>query len=118
MGLFVGGLHGVLPHIFTSDPAVVALASGLLVIVALLQPLNGVVFALDGILIGAGDLGFLARAMVIALVVFVPAAIAVLVTGSGVAWLWGALGLLMLTRAITLIARWRGDGWAVTGSAR
>ena len=38
--------------------------------------------------------------------------------GHGVAWLWWALLLLMLTRLVTLAARWRGGAWAVTGADR
>ena len=76
-----------------------ALAGFLLSWVAVLQPLNGVVFVLDGILIGAGDLRFLAWAMAGAAAVFVPAAAAVAALDAGIGWLWAALGLLMVTRA-------------------
>ena len=62
----------VLPHICSrDDPAVLALAAFLLWYVALMQPVNGLVFVLDGILIGAGDLRYMAWAMVGAAAVFV-----------------------------------------------
>ncbi len=55
-GLGLALLQPVLPELFTDDPAVIALAGFMIWWVAGLQPLNGYVFALDGILIGAGDL--------------------------------------------------------------
>ena len=46
---------------------------------------------LDGVLIGAGDAGYLALAMLVATIgVFVPAAIAVFTLDAGLLWLWGA----------------------------
>jgi putative MATE family efflux protein len=111
-------LRPVLPHLFTDDEAVVALATFLLVWVALLQPVNAVAFVLDGVLIGAGDQHFLAWAMVIATAVFVPAAATVAVLDLGIGWLWAALGLLMTTRAATLLWRFAGDRWIVLGAAR
>ena len=61
-------------------------------IVAALQPLAAVVFVLDGVLIGAGDAGYLALAMLVATVgVYLPAALLVAVLDGGLLWLWGAL---------------------------
>jgi putative MATE family efflux protein len=121
-GVLAGGLvlalHEVLPHLFSDDPAVVELTAFVLVWVAVLQPVNAVAFVLDGILIGAGDMRFLAGAMAVAAGVFVPAALAVAVTGAGIGWLWAALGLLMATRVVTLGARFAGDEWIVLGATR
>src|SRR5690606_5804695 len=107
-----------LPHLFSDDPEVVALAGFLLLWVAGLQPVNAAAFVLDGVLIGAGDMRFLAWAMAGAAAVFVPAALAVLATGAGIGWLWAALGLLMATRAGSLLARFAGDRWVVLGAVR
>jgi putative MATE family efflux protein len=107
-----------LPELFSTDPAVVALTGFLLVWVAAIQPVGGVVFVLDGLLIGAGDMAFLARAMWIAVAVFLPCAGAVLVLGLGIGWLWGAIAVLMAARLVVLVRRWRGDAWAVTGALR
>lgn len=114
----VAAAGGVLASVFSGDPAVRATAGDLLVWVAVLQPVNAVVFTLDGVLIGAGDMAFLARAMVVSAAVFVPAAVAVAVTGAGVGALWAAIGLLMVTRAGTLWWRWRGTAWMVPGARR
>lgn len=111
-------LRTVLPHLFSGDAAVVGLAAFLLVWVAVLQPVNAVAFVLDGILIGAGDMRFLAWAMAGAAAVFVPAAVTVAALGAGIGWLWAAIALLMAVRAGTLLARFAGDRWIVLGAAR
>ncbi|CAN5541239.1 MATE family efflux transporter [soil metagenome] len=118
-GLGLAGLvllaRPFLPAIFSTDPEVLALAGFLLFWVAALQPVNGLAFVLDGLLIGAGDMAFLARAMIGAAIAFVLPAAAVLTLGLGIGWLWGALGVLMVSRAVPLWWRWRGEGWAVAG---
>jgi putative MATE family efflux protein len=122
LGVVCGGVvligRTVLPHLFTDDAAVIELTSFLLVWVALLQPVNGVAFVLDGVLIGAGDQRFLAWAMLGAAAVFVAGAGAVLALGLGIGWLWTAFGLLMVTRAVSLLVRFLGDRWVVLGSRR
>ncbi|HVN52456.1 MAG TPA: MATE family efflux transporter, partial [Acidimicrobiales bacterium] len=117
-GLVTFALRSVLPRVFTADPAVISVTSFVLVFVAAMQPVNGVAFVLDGLLIGAGDLRFLAVAMVGAAVVFAFAAAAVLALGLGIGWLWTAIGLFMVARTIGLGVRWHGDRWAVTGAVR
>ena len=117
-GVVVAALSGVLPRLFTDDPAVARLASFLLLWVAALQVVNAVVFVLDGVLIGAGDLRHLAWAMTVAALAFVPAAVAVRILDLGINWLWAAIALLMLTRLVTLGARWRGGSWAIVGAER
>ena len=114
-GLLVLVLRPVLPDLFTDDPAVIALATFLLLFVAVLQPVNGAVFVLDGLLIGAGDLRFLAKAMVGSMVVFLPAAGTVLVLGLGIGWLWAAISLFMIARLVPLSWRFAGDAWIVLG---
>ena len=78
--------------------------------------MNGVVFVLDGVLIGASDMRFLAKAMVGALLVFAPAAAAVLALDLGIGWLWATIGLLMLARLVPLSLRLASDDWVVTGA--
>jgi putative MATE family efflux protein len=118
IGLLVAVLRTVLPHLFTDDAEVLALATFLLLWVAVLQPVNAVAFVLDGVLIGAGDMRFLAWAMIVAAAVFIPAALMVLALGAGIGWLWASLGLLMATRASTLLARFASDRWIVLGARR
>ena len=112
-------LRAVLVPLFTDDPAVSSLAREVLLVVAVLQPVNAVVFVLDGVLIGAGDLRYLAKAMAVSgLVVFLPAALAVLWLDGTLLWLWGALALLMCARLAGNVARFAGTGWQVVGSER
>ena len=118
LGVVVLVLRPLLPQLFTNDAAVATLAGFLLLWVAVLQPINGVVFVLDGLLIGAGDMAFLAWAMWIAFGVFATGAVLVLVLGLGIGWLWACLAALMLSRLTVLGLRWRTDGWAVVGAAR
>jgi putative MATE family efflux protein len=118
MAAIVFAVIPVLPDVFSDDPEVVSLAAFLFIHVAAWQPVNGIVFALDGILIGAGDLRFLAIAMVTATAVLVPWAFSVLWLDLGIGWLWGALGAWMTVRAATLLWRYRTDAWAVTGATR
>ena len=66
----------LIPGLFTDDPAVVDAAANFWWLFALMQPVGALVFALDGILIGAGDTRFLALAMVGAAAVFIPVLIA------------------------------------------
>lgn len=108
--------RGPIASIFTSDQAVVDVTAFILLFVALQQPLNGVVFALDGILIGAGDLAYLARSMVIATAAFAAVAVVLLMTSPGIGWLWAGLTGFMFLRAWLLVARWRDDAWLVTGA--
>ena len=108
--------------IFTTDPGVVqALTAGLWVLAAA-QPVCGLVFVLDGVLIGAGDAKYLAVTGVLNLLAYLPLLWWVhasgLEGGSGIAWLWAAFGLgYMAARAVTLSWRARSDAWMVTGAA-
>ncbi|HEX2577039.1 MAG TPA: hypothetical protein VHK88_11870, partial [Aquihabitans sp.] len=88
----------------------------LLLWVAVLQPLGAVAFVLDGVLIGAGDQRFLARAMALAALGLALAIAPVLPLGLGIGWVWAAFGVLMAIRAVTLLARFRSDRWLVTGA--
>jgi putative MATE family efflux protein len=108
----------VLPHVFTSDPAVLHLATFLLLFVAVQEPAGGIVFVLDGILIGAGDMRFLAWAMAGAAALFLAAGIVLLVAHAGIGWLWAALTAFTLARLAALGVRARGDAWMVLGATR
>ena len=63
MGVLLA-LTDVIPRAFTSDPEVIEQARAMWPLFAIMQPAAGVIFALDGVLIGAGDTRFLALAMV------------------------------------------------------
>lgn len=106
---FVGGW-------FTPDAAVHDALVPALVVVALVQPISGVVFVLDGVLIGAGDGVYLAWAGLAVLVAYAPLALLAGSLGAGLAWLWAAYGVFQLARLITLWLRQRGTAWMVLGA--
>jgi putative MATE family efflux protein len=115
-GLVLLALGDVIPRAFTGDEAVVAQAHEIWWIFALLMPLNGAVFALDGILIGAGDTRFLMWGMLSAAAVYVPVALLALDQGWGIKGVWAGLAGLIVVRLVTCGARFAGSRWALTGA--
>jgi putative MATE family efflux protein len=113
IGAVLLALFDVIPRAFTSDPDVIDRAHAMWPLFCLLWPAAAVVFALDGILIGAGDTRFLAAAMVVAFLAFAPL---VLAAGT-IAVVWAALNVLMLVRLATLGARFARRRWALVGAA-
>ena len=107
----------VLGRLFSGDPAVQSALVPVLLVAALGQPVAGVVFVLDGVLIGAGDGRYLAWAGLAVLVVYAPAAFAAAyLTGELVA-VWVAFaGVFMGARLVVLVQRARGERWMVTGA--
>ena len=111
-------LGHVLPRAFTGDPAVLDRAREIWPIFALMQPLGGAVFALDGILIGASDTAFLMWSMLAAsLLVYVPIALVALAADWGIVGVWSGLAALIVARLTLLGARFLGRRWAVVGWA-
>jgi putative MATE family efflux protein len=105
-------LRPVLPGLFTDDPAVLARADTVWWFLAGLQPLAGVVFALDGVLMGAGDVGYL-RTLTIgsALVGFLPLSLLAAPLGWGLAGVWTGLVLFIGLRLVGVLARVAGEKW-------
>jgi putative MATE family efflux protein len=121
VGAGIAASSGVIGLVFTSDPAIAALIQPALLVLAVAQPMCGVVFVLDGVLIGAGDARYLALAGVANLVPFAPALLIVLwvgATGSaGLAWLAVTFfGVYMAARLVTLGWRVRGARWMTAGA--
>ncbi|MCX5091443.1 MATE family efflux transporter [Streptomyces sp. NBC_00365] len=118
LGLVVLAARPIFLPLFTSDSAVQSTALPALVLVAVSQPISGVVFVLDGVLMGAGDGPYLAWAMLLTLAVFTPVALLVPTLGGGLTALWGAMTLMMAVRMLTLWLRSRSGRWIVTGATR
>lgn len=114
-GVIVGGiiaaLSGVIGIIFTGDAEIAALVQPALLVLAVAQPIAGVVFVLDGVLMGADDARYLAIAGVLNLVPFLPALW--LVSASGVTGSWGLLWLAVAFFGVYLLARLGTLGWRV-----
>ncbi|HEX7297458.1 MAG TPA: MATE family efflux transporter [Solirubrobacteraceae bacterium] len=115
-GLLIGGvflaLVDVVPRAFTSDPRVIDQAHDLWPLFCAMWPVAAVVFALDGILIGAGDTRYLAGAMVVAFLAFLPLAL----TAGTVGAVWAAIDVLMLVRLAMVGARFARRRWALVGA--
>ncbi|MGW6819644.1 MATE family efflux transporter [Streptomyces sp. NPDC055005] len=118
LGLLVAVARPVFIPLFTGDPAVESALLPALLVVALSQPVSGIVFVLDGVLMGAGDSRYLAWAMLLTLAVFAPAALLIPALGGGLTALWWAMVLMMLVRMVTLQLRARSGRWLVAGATR
>ena len=111
-GIALFALSGVGPELFGGGPRVVAHGHSVWRLLGLMQPIAGAVFALDGILIGAGDTRYLAWAMAAAFAVFLPVALA----ATDLTALWWALNWLLFVRLLTLAPRFRQGRWLVVGA--
>jgi putative MATE family efflux protein len=115
-GLGLAAASAFLGPLFTADDRVQDLLTGVLLVAALAQPLAGVVFVLDGVLIGAGDGRYLAWVGLLVLVLFAPAAWVAVDVGRTLAWLWVAFGAAFMGgRAVVLLARERTTAWMIVG---
>jgi putative MATE family efflux protein len=115
-GVVLLALGDVIPRAFTSDPVVLARAHEIWWLFAALMPINGLVFALDGILIGAGDTRFLMWGMLSAAAVYVPVALLALHQDWGIVGVWWGLAGLIGVRALTCGLRFLGSRWVLTGA--
>jgi putative MATE family efflux protein len=127
VGLFCGIGFGVvifagtdlLPRLFTVDPEVRAQARVAWPWFAGMQPLAGVVFALDGVFIGAGDVGYLRNLTIVAaLGGFLPMIWLAYGLHLGLGGIWAGLTVFIVIRLVLLLWRLAGGRWAVTGAVR
>ncbi|MEU4346815.1 MATE family efflux transporter [Streptomyces sp. NPDC023838] len=118
LGLLVALARPLFIPLFTGDHTVQDTLLPALLVVAVSQPISGVVFILDGVLMGAGDGPYLAWAMLLTLACFAPVALLVPVLGGGLTTLWWAMTLMMTVRMLTLWLRARSGRWLVTGATR
>ncbi len=125
-GLYAGLVTGVvlaagwslIPEAFTSSDAVQHQAHLLWPFLVGMQPAAGVLFALDGVLIGAGDVGFM-RTLTLAsgLGVFVPVTLAAYHYHWGIVGIWAGLTGFIFSRLVGMVVRTAGSRWVVTGGA-
>ncbi|OBK12844.1 MATE family efflux transporter [Mycobacterium asiaticum] len=108
----------VLPGLFTDDPSVLAAVAVPWWFLVAQLPVAGIVFALDGVLLGAGDAAFMRTATVVsALIGFLPLIWLSLAYGWGLTGIWSGLSTFMVLRLV--FGGWRtlSGRWAVTGTA-
>ncbi|MFO7961752.1 MAG: MATE family efflux transporter [Nitriliruptoraceae bacterium] len=106
----------LLPRVLTDDPAVLAGVATAWWLLALGQVLNGPVYALDGVLMGAEDFAYLRTWTLLAGIVGGVGGQVVASLGGDVLGLWAAVQLLMLVRFVSLVWRVRGSGWLRAGA--
>lgn len=114
LGVALAGMSPWLPTWFTGDPEVWAATTPALLVAAAALPVAGLVYILDGVLIGAGDGRYLAWTGLVNLLTYLP--FLWLVTSwappGGLVWLWVAYCVTYMgSRAVTLSLRASGDAW-------
>jgi putative MATE family efflux protein len=98
--------------LFTDDAAVLDRAEVVWWFLAGMQPLAGVVFALDGVLMGAGDVAYLRTVTIGSAVIgFLPLSLLAGPMGWGLAGVWTGLCLFIAMRLVGVLARVAGDRW-------
>lgn len=117
-GLALAAVSPFVGALFTTDPAVRDLLVPVLLVAAVGQPVAGLVFVLDGVLIGAGDGAYLAWAGLVVLAAYAPAALWAATLPHGLVAVWVAMTVVFMgARGVLLSWRARGDRWLVTGAA-
>lgn len=117
LALVFAALAGVLPQVFTDDKAVLAQIPKAWWLFVAQQPVAGIVFALDGVLLGAADTRFLrTTTLACALGAFLPLIWLSWAFGWGLTGIWIGLTLFLVTRMIAVVLRTRSTHWAVAGA--
>lgn len=121
-GVVFAGVFGlawfVLPAVFTDDDAVRRQLGVLWPFLVAMVPVGGLVFALDGVLLGAGDNAFIRNVTVgAALLGFVPVTLAAAAYGWGLAGVWSGLAVFLAVRLVGMVWRTRSGAWATVGAS-
>jgi putative MATE family efflux protein len=116
-GLLLAACAPWIGALFSPDPDLQRLLVPVLLVAALGQPVAGVVFVLDGVLIGAGDGRYLAWGGLVVLAVYAPAALLAAAGPGGLVPVWLAMVVVFMgARYVILTRRARTDAWLVTGA--
>ncbi len=108
----------VFPMVFTDDHAVLDEIDVPWWFLVAQLPVAGVVFALDGVLLGAGDAKFMRNATLFsALVGFLPLIWLALAFGCGLLGIWSGLSTFMVLRLVLVGWRALSGRWLVPGTA-
>lgn len=101
-----------LPNIFTNSAEVQEAMSGPWWIMVAMVIVGGVVFALDGVLLGAADAAFLRKTTMAAVLCgFLPAVWLALLFDAGVFGVWCGIAVFLCIRLIAVTWRYRSDAW-------
>ncbi len=116
VGLALLAGSGPLPRVLTDDAQVLAMVATAWWLASLGHVLNGTVFVLDGVLMGAEDFAYLRTWTLVAAAVAALGGQVVATLGGDLLHLWIVLQVMMLVRLVSLVVRIRGSAWARTGS--
>lgn len=117
LAIVFAAAYPVLPRVFTGDPAVLAQIPYAWWLFVIQQPVAGVVFALDGVLLGAADAAFLRTStLASALCGFLPLIWLSLLFGWGLAGIWVGLTVFLVARLVATVWRTHSGAWAVAGA--
>lgn len=107
----------VLPGLFTTDDEVLGALYSAWWVLVVMAVVGGVVFALDGVLLGAGDVAFLRTATIVSLACgFIPGVLVAGAADLGLAGVWCGLLAFLLLRLAAVALRYRSDRWQRTGA--
>jgi len=102
--------YSVIPGLFTNDSLVIGYFDSIFWIVILMQPINGIAFAMDGIFKGLGESKLLRNTLLIStFLIFFPVAWISQRLGWGFYAVWFSLAMWMLSRGgllLLLFRRW------------
>ncbi len=107
----------VVPRLLTDDAAVLEAVASAWWLLAVGHLITGVVFSLDGVLMGAEDYRYLRDTTVVAALVGGTLAQGVASSGGTLLMLWGCVQVLMLVRFVALVTRLRGRHWLESARA-
>lgn len=110
LGLIIGALFLIvspfLGRIFTPEEEILLLLGPIFLFVAVLQPLNGLVFVWDGLFMGVQVFRYLAVAMIMSALIAIPILVMTPRMGWGLEGVWWAITAMMVLRALTLAIPW------------
>jgi len=118
VGVVLWAAQVPISRVFTSEPEVIAMIATAWMLASLMHILNGVVFVLDGVLMGAADFAYLRTWTIVAAVVAGVMGQVGVSMGAGLLWLWACVGVMMAVRGASLALRIRGTRWLESDLAR
>ena len=116
VALLLSSTAGVVPRLLTTSPQVLAEVASVWWLLAIGHAVTGVVFALDGVMMGAEDYRYLRDTTLVAAVAGGGAAQWVAAVDGTLLGLWWCVQLLMLIRFVALVLRLRGTRWLSAGA--
>lgn len=117
LGLIFALLHRVIPRIFTQDDDVLGAIQGPWWIMIVMIVLGGIVFAIDGVLLGASDAVFLRNASILAVLAgFLPGVWISHLLDGGLTGVWCGLLAFIVIRLFAVVWRFNSMRWARAGA--